>query len=54
MRPNGITLERAAAVEVVARAGGGVCAFGSIDHPDDRLPQWTQRRNIDPGSHHIP
>jgi hypothetical protein len=53
MRPNGITLERADVVGV-ARAGSGACAFGSIDHPDDRLPQWTHLRKIDPGSHHIP
>jgi hypothetical protein len=42
------------AVTIVERRTGSVCAFGSNDQPDDRLPQWTQRRKIVPGSHHIP
>jgi hypothetical protein len=44
------------AARVLASFGTGTetDAFGSMDQPDDRLPQFTQRRKMAPGSHHIP
>jgi len=44
------------AARVLASFGSGAetGAFGSMDQPDDRLPQFTQRRKMAPGSHHIP
>jgi hypothetical protein len=41
-----------------ARATGARCAaaagFAVTAQPEDRLPQWTHRRKIAPGSHHMP
>ena len=61
-RPKGSTFafEEAGAVRTTVRVlasfgnGAETDALGSIDQPDDRLPQFTQRRKMAPGSHHIP
>jgi hypothetical protein len=61
-RPNGRTFAvvEAGAVLTVARvltsfgSGAETAAFASMAQPDDRLPQFTQRRKMVPGSHHIP
>jgi hypothetical protein len=46
------------AVTVAARAAGlaigGAGVLASTVQPDDRLPQWTQRRKMAPWPHHIP
>jgi hypothetical protein len=46
----------ATAARALASFGSGAetDAFASTAHPDDRLPQCTQRKKISPGSHHIP
>jgi hypothetical protein len=28
--------------------------LASTAQPDERFPQWTQRRKMAPGSHHMP
>ncbi|MCC7416028.1 MAG: hypothetical protein IT176_02720 [Acidobacteria bacterium] len=50
-------VEAGAASRAVVPAGAGFCArFGSgpIAQPVDRLPQWTHRKKIAPGSHQGP
>jgi hypothetical protein len=42
-----------AAVTVACGTLNGA-GFVVNDHPADRFPQWTHRRKIWPGSHHIP
>jgi hypothetical protein len=58
-RLNGTTRPAGACAGGVAtaagRAGATIAAgFRSTAQPGDRFPQWTHRRKIWPGSHHMP
>ncbi len=57
-RSNGSTREVIVIGGAVSTADGAGVAdtrgFASIDHPEDRLPQWVQRRKTAPDPHETP